>query len=630
MLTKIEIGSTFDNKYEILAELGSGANGTVFLAEETALSRKVAIKVLNIGAASVSRARFEREAKALNQLNHPNIIHVYRFAFLEENPFMVMELAEGISLRKLIDREKNLPCNLAVDIAIQVARALQAAHQHGIIHRDLKPENIVFDEQSKSVKVLDFGLCKHEMLSPNQQASLTETGLILGTVLYMSPEQCMGKELDVRTDIYSFACILYELITGTPPFTSENVARVGLMHISEPFPKLRELSPASGLPEELEQFILKCCQKDKSSRYSSFDEVMESLQSIKELNSKARFNTREAKSPLIFRLVKRITPKMYGAAAAVLVLAMISLASYLVLTDEGVELLAAEVQNSLTANDAIPLLTEGVHKLVRNKRNALASKVVEKSIHSKIFSKWPTLDKEGLLDAYIKEFLLIEDDEMVLNLRLQALEIAIDAARRNEKESKEQFAYATQISKELLKTDSNKAKQWKSILAVTQKLIGTYGVFRKTGYLYEMVLLSEALLKLEKGFSYDGLHTLAEQCYFTGECAFEASNDELCKKYCDHAVRVGRKIEFLNVLARTHVTLGMLAVRLRDIDEAKRQRDLAIEASKTLLLSTANTRRQQRLIESIKLGRPITSSEFEQKHPSEQRAPSVFAPFYNK
>lgn len=629
MLSNIEIGSTFDGKYVIEAELGSGANGTVFLAEESSLGRKVAIKVLNMGAASINRARFEREAKALNQLSHPNIIHVFRYGFADDIPFMVMEVAEGVSLRALIDRERCLPCNRAVQIAVEVASALELAHQNGIIHRDLKPENIIVGEDLKTLKVLDFGLCKHEMVSANQQASLTETGLILGTVLYMSPEQCMGKEIDLKSDIYSFGCIVYEMITGTPPFSSDNVASVAMKHLSEPFPKILELSPRSGLPEELEQLILKCCQRDKANRFSNFAEVKLALLALKDLNSNARFNAAEARSPLIVRLVKRITPKMYAAALAVVLAGVVLLASYLVLTDNGVELIAAEIQQSLTANDAIPALTQLVHQTLQSKRYALADKVTDMTIKSRLFAKWPTLDKEALIESYIKEYHSIGNEDKVFSLRLQSLEIAIDAARHNEREAKEQFEYASEVSRNLLKTE-NDPKKWKVILTMTQKLIGSFGVFRKGSYLYEMVLLSEALLKFEPSFSYDGLHTLADQCYFTGECAFELGKDDLCKKYNDHAVRVGKKIEFLNVLNRAHVSLGTLALKHGDFVEARKEMNLALETGKTLLLSTPNTRRQDRLVQSVKQGRFIQMDEYNRDHPSAPRAPSVFAPFYNK
>src|SRR5262245_31549221 len=221
--------------YEITSLLGKGGMGEVYRAHDSKLKRDVAIKALP---EEFSRdhdrvSRFQREAEVLASLNHSNIASIYDLQEANESRFLIMELVEGETLAERISRGP-LPIDEALNIAKQICEALEAAHEKGIIHRDLKPGNVKILSDGK-VKVLDFGLAKAVENSPANAAlshsptlsmAATNAGLILGTAAYMSPEQAKGRMVDKRTDIFSFGCVLYEMLTGRPPFDGEDVTEI--------------------------------------------------------------------------------------------------------------------------------------------------------------------------------------------------------------------------------------------------------------------------------------------------------------------------------------------------------------------------------------------------------------------
>jgi len=249
--------------YEIVALVGAGGMGQVYRARDPRLERDVAIKVLPEGWASDPErlARFEREAKVLASLNHPNIAAIYGFEQADGIPFLVLEYVPGETLRG------PMPVNEALEVARQIADALEAAHEKGVVHRDLKPANVKVTPEGK-VKVLDFGLAKafaNETADadpaqlPTVSVEPTLAGTVLGTAAYMSPEQARGKPLDKRTDIWSFGCVLYELLTGKQAFGGETVPHI-LVAVQEREPDW------SALPPDLVGLVQRCLQKDRARR----------------------------------------------------------------------------------------------------------------------------------------------------------------------------------------------------------------------------------------------------------------------------------------------------------------------------------------------------------------------------
>ncbi len=280
--------------YKIHSAIGAGGMGEVFLAEDSRLNRRVALKVLpeNIATDKDRLRRFEQEARAASALNHPNILTIYEFAAENEMYFLAAEFVEGETLR---ERLKGSPVNLksALEIAIQVASALDAAHRAGIVHRDIKPENVMIRPDGL-VKILDFGIAKltekrNETDSEAATAIMVQTspGMIIGTAAYMSPEQARGKQIDARTDIFSFGVMLYEMLAGKPPFDGENAMDViGSILNKEPVPVRRQMTE---VPQEIERIINKALRKDREERYQTAKDFLSDLKEIsQELTFKAK------------------------------------------------------------------------------------------------------------------------------------------------------------------------------------------------------------------------------------------------------------------------------------------------------------------------------------------------------
>jgi eukaryotic-like serine/threonine-protein kinase len=262
--------------YEITRHLGTGGMGEVYQANDSKLGRAVAIKLLPEAFThdDESAARFEREARVLASLNHPNIATIYGIEVLGGRKFLVMELAGGETLAETIHRGP-VPLAQALSIVKQIAEGLEAAHGKGIVHRDLKPANIKVTPQGH-VKLLDFGLAKAFAGEADNTATLgveTNTGVILGTVAYMSPEQAQGMPLDERSDIFSFGIVLYELLTGKRPFTAESTA--GLLSAV-----LRDEPPPVNAPEGVAAILRRCLAKRAADRFASTGELKEALHRI--------------------------------------------------------------------------------------------------------------------------------------------------------------------------------------------------------------------------------------------------------------------------------------------------------------------------------------------------------------
>jgi serine/threonine protein kinase len=279
------IGETVSH-YRILGKLGGGGMGVVYEAEDVRLGRRVALKFIpeNLVGDPKSLERFQREARAASQLNHPNICTIHGIEDNEGHPFIVMEKLEGQSLKQMI-HGKPLDIDLVLDMGIQVSDALTASHAKGIIHRDIKPANIFLTTMGQA-KVLDFGLAKlttEAKLATSTDTgiddSLTAVGVIPGTAVYMAPEQARSEPLDPRSDLFSFGVVLYEMSTGKKPFSGTNIVTTldSVLH-QKPVPP-SSLNP--GIPPELQNIIGKAMEKDKAKRYQTATEMKADLQHLK-------------------------------------------------------------------------------------------------------------------------------------------------------------------------------------------------------------------------------------------------------------------------------------------------------------------------------------------------------------
>lgn len=273
--------SEIANRFQVQSILGEGGIGFVYKAFDPVLAKSVAIKTLKQGMPAQSIVRFQQEAVAIGKLKHQNIIDVFDFGMDEDTPYLVMELLQGSALSQYMKTEEwnNLSLLELLDIFGQTCDGIAHAHRTGILHRDIKPSNIMLlesEDKKKQVKLVDFGLAKLE--EDNQ--SITSTGAAIGSPLYMSPEQVAGEELNFKTDIYSFGCVMYYSICGQPPFRGESAAETMLMHKKSAIPEIKDTFNAESVPKQLLMLIRSCLQKEKSDRPSSFEVVQRILSDI--------------------------------------------------------------------------------------------------------------------------------------------------------------------------------------------------------------------------------------------------------------------------------------------------------------------------------------------------------------
>src|SRR5262245_24433348 len=277
-------------RYEIRSRLGAGGMGEVYLAQDTRLDRKVALKSLpdEVAADPDRMKRFVQEAKAASALNHPNVITIYEVDQTDSTPFIATEFIEGSTLRERM-RVQPLVLGEVLHVAVQIASALAAAHADGIVHRDIKPENIILRSDGIA-KVLDFGLAKltgqasQELVdseAPTRAHLKTDSGVVMGTAIYMSPEQARGHQVDARTDIFSLGIVIFELLTGHLPFEGSSIYEIMSAILSD-----RESPPLSRyfreVPAELERILSKALRKNRDERYQTIKDLLLDLQSLKQ------------------------------------------------------------------------------------------------------------------------------------------------------------------------------------------------------------------------------------------------------------------------------------------------------------------------------------------------------------
>jgi eukaryotic-like serine/threonine-protein kinase len=267
-------GQPFDGRYRVLGRLGVGGMATVYLAEDSSLGRKVALKVMAERYAEDGEfvERFRREAQAAARLNHPNIIAVYDRGEADGRPYIAMEYLQGRTLKQVIQKEGPLSPERAIAVTMQVLAGLRYAHEHGVVHRDVKPHNVLVGDDGR-IKVTDFGIAHAG------DPQMTEVGSIVGTAQYLSPEQARGRSVGPQTDIYSLGVVLYEMLAGRVPFEGDSSVAIAMQHVSDEPPPLRSLAPL--VPESLGMVVGHAMLKDPSQRYASADEFAADLDRVR-------------------------------------------------------------------------------------------------------------------------------------------------------------------------------------------------------------------------------------------------------------------------------------------------------------------------------------------------------------
>lgn len=270
----LELGTMLSGRYEVLKCVGSGGMADVYMAKDHKLNRNVAVKVLKSEYVEDEKflKKFETEAQAVARLSHPNIVNIYDVGIEDGINYIVMELAEGITLKEYIRKKGYLSPKETVEISTQIASAISHAHKNHIIHRDIKPQNILVSDTG-IIKVTDFGIAK-----ATSSNTVTSTATAMGSVHYISPEQAKGRFCDEKSDIYSLGITMYEMVTGHVPFDHENGVTIALMHLQN------EITPPSqirdGIPDSLEKIILKCTMKKPEERYQTADDLIADLRLV--------------------------------------------------------------------------------------------------------------------------------------------------------------------------------------------------------------------------------------------------------------------------------------------------------------------------------------------------------------
>ncbi len=276
--TKLEKGSLFAGRYEILGTLGTGGMGAVYRARDRQLDEVVAVKVLRgevLKDDPTLIERFKKELSLSRKITHRNVLRTHDFGEVGGTPYISMEYIDGVTLKDLIQNKGALPIGVGLRIAKQMCHGLDAAHKQGVIHRDIKPQNMLILPESGELKIMDFGIARLSEVRGDAASGLTTAGTVMGTPDYMPPEQAQGQPADFRSDIYSLGVVLFEIFVGRLPFRGETPMATVVAHIQQQPPRPRSVNKR--IPEDLEAVILRCMEKDPAARFGSVAAVLDAL-----------------------------------------------------------------------------------------------------------------------------------------------------------------------------------------------------------------------------------------------------------------------------------------------------------------------------------------------------------------
>ena len=314
------IGTTLSRRYRLESKLGSGGMSTVYLARDETLERWVAVKIMHreISDDEAQLERFRREARAVAQLSHPNVVAVIDAGEDGGHPYIVFEYVEGETLKQRIERLGQLPLDEAAAYAIEIGRGLIAAHACNLVHRDVKPQNVLIDPEGRA-KVTDFGIVRSL-----ESDGLTATGRVLGTTDYVSPEQAMGHDVDARSDIYSLGVVLYEMLIGRPPFSAETLVGVAMKHVNEEMPNVQLRRPETSAA--LAAVVERSTVKDPRKRYADMGEMLADLENALEVEVARAGGSGTGEATTVLRSVPErrrlvLSPRRISLAGILLVLA---------------------------------------------------------------------------------------------------------------------------------------------------------------------------------------------------------------------------------------------------------------------------------------------------------------------
>lgn len=380
--------TAISDRYQVLSTLGKGGMGVVLKCEDTLLKRVVAVKVLTTTTTGNAIKRFQREAKAAAKLKQANILQVLDFGETSEGRlYLVMDFVEGMTLDELLKERKYLPIEESIPLFQQICKGIAHAHGQGVLHRDIKPSNVMLaNTEADWVKIVDFGIAK--LNSEDQR--LTSTGAIVGSPPYMAPEATVNQDVDARSDIYSIGCLMFETLTGSPPYDGETAMATVLMHTTEPIPSLSQRSDQE-LPPELEKIVTKCLAKNARDRYQNVNALLADLDKLEtSLVDQVGVDEEQRAEQLRQEETRTVEDERRKASKKTVVIALLAVALTLVVGGIGAAMLTAKFDSLSKPQPYMDASkTNEIFTLAENSLQTGAAEY-EKPIHDSVI-----IDKDG-------------------------------------------------------------------------------------------------------------------------------------------------------------------------------------------------------------------------------------------